>query len=54
MGEFVGGKGVNSGGKQALEFLRGLVTNEMITDDLRHAALKALVGTRPGTACSCK
>ena len=53
-GDFVGGRGVNSGGKQALELLQRLITSNMTTDDLRQAALNALVGTRQGTGCFCK
>ncbi len=49
IGDYVGGRGVNSGGKQAMELLQRLITSNMTTDDLRQAALNALVGTRQGT-----
>jgi putative membrane-bound dehydrogenase-like protein len=49
IGEFVGGKGVNSGGKESLDLLQKLVTDEKTADALRRAALNALVATRQGT-----
>jgi putative membrane-bound dehydrogenase-like protein len=50
LGEFLEGKGVNSGAKEALEILGGLVTKDGASPELRQAALSALTGSRSGTA----
>jgi putative membrane-bound dehydrogenase-like protein len=49
LGEFLDGKGVNSGAKQALEILGNLAKKDGTSPDLRIAALSALAGSRAGT-----
>ncbi|MBO0698178.1 MAG: c-type cytochrome [Zavarzinella sp.] len=49
LGEFLDSKGVNSGAKQALEILGGLVTGTGTSPELKQAALGALAGSRTGT-----
>ncbi|MFL5342810.1 MAG: PVC-type heme-binding CxxCH protein, partial [Gemmataceae bacterium] len=49
MGNFVPGTGVNSGGKESLEYLGKLVTDEMALAELRTAAINALTSTRQGS-----
>ncbi|HKB03641.1 MAG TPA: PVC-type heme-binding CxxCH protein, partial [Gemmataceae bacterium] len=49
IGEFVGGKGVNSGGKESLDLLQKLVTDQKTGEPLRRSALNALVASRQGT-----
>lgn len=49
LGEFLDSKGVNSGAKQALEILGGLVTGTGTSPELKQAALGGLAGSRTGT-----
>jgi putative membrane-bound dehydrogenase-like protein len=49
LGEFVVGTGVNSGGKESLEALRGLLLGKDSPMGLKPVALEALASTRPGS-----
>ncbi len=49
LGEFVVGTGVNSGGKESLEALRGLLLGKDSPGALKAATLESLASTRPGS-----
>jgi putative membrane-bound dehydrogenase-like protein len=49
LGEFLDGKGDNSGAKDALVILGNLVTKDDAPAEMRQAALSALTGSRTGT-----
>jgi putative membrane-bound dehydrogenase-like protein len=49
LGEFVGGTGVNSGGKESQDALRGILLGRDLPEGLKPTAIESLASTRPGS-----